>query len=545
VSFLSISKYYDENHYKISNSEEISDFYSTDGKLIVTKNSPSYNYHRLKQFSHGAVDHLYVNARLMPSAIVYCFSEAHVVSMIDFARAHNYKVVVRSGGHSYTGESSSGFPHTIQLDLSNMDAMNVKENIIQVEPGKRLRKINNQLILHGLSFPRGECKNVAIGGHLQTSAFSFMSNSFGLGLDHVTEIRMVLSNGSIINATSNENSEVYKAVLGSAPGSYGIVTKYSLKAISDVDYPHTKFIYRKFNYSKDTYLKILQHVTFISKDQESKNLRDIFIQILGGHAVNIFDVVPDLPIIGTTSDWINVEKDMKNYVQIIIFWTGIDSGEFDSKWSKLYIDPIDQIEELKFPNKISLSLPLSILSSMNFSFKFDDYRYHSGLTMSNYYWSDKFMKTFVEEFDHLSKIPGLIINQSYIPIPDSSQFRKNYQMNYLTWRDVKTYLGQIIFFKDEAQSDMIAERMRKFQEENKKDCVYSDGQIRYNWLTVQTIFDNATNLEDPEIAKRYFPDQTLYANLRKLKTKIDPINMFHNAGTIPPLNETISMKPNQ
>merc|ERR1712166_1048048 len=98
--------------------------------------------------------------------------------------------------------------------------------------GNTLISLANVTMKYNLSVPHGGCSKVGMGGHLQSSAWGMMSHSHGSGLDHVLSFRMVLANGSVAEVSRDDaNSTVYKSVLGSAPGSWGIITQYTLEGV--------------------------------------------------------------------------------------------------------------------------------------------------------------------------------------------------------------------------------------------------------------------------------------------------------------------------
>ena len=61
------------------------------------------------------------------------------------------------------------------------------------------------------------------------------SRQFGLGADQVLSAEVVLANGSIITASPCENPDVYWAIRGGGPGTYGVVTSTVVKAHPMVD----------------------------------------------------------------------------------------------------------------------------------------------------------------------------------------------------------------------------------------------------------------------------------------------------------------------
>jgi hypothetical protein len=95
-----------------------------------------------------------------------------------------------------------------------------------------------------------------------------MSHSHGSGLDRVSSFRMVLANGSILVASRNDaNATVYQAVLGSAPGSWGVITQYTLDGVRDLECPFTRMIVITMVYSKASFLAAFRQTQFIVKDQ--------------------------------------------------------------------------------------------------------------------------------------------------------------------------------------------------------------------------------------------------------------------------------------
>ena len=233
-----------------------------------TVNSPAYNEARLDQYYRYWGTAAAASAKLRPAVLVYCSAETHVQSAIRFAGQCGYKVTVRSGGHSYTGSSSCNFANCMQLDLSAMNKTTVQGASVFTEPGIRIVDFATVTLKSGLSVPHGGCGTVGVGGHFQSSAWGMMSHSHGSGLDRVSSFRMVLANGSILVASRNDaNATVYQAVLGSAPGSWGVITQYTLDGVRDFECPFTRMIVITMVYSKASFLAAFRQTQFIVKDQ--------------------------------------------------------------------------------------------------------------------------------------------------------------------------------------------------------------------------------------------------------------------------------------
>jgi FAD/FMN-containing dehydrogenase len=83
---------------------------------------------------------------------------ADVQAVVLFANACKHRVTARSGGHSYVGLSScnGSVEACIQLDVSNLNAIDVSETQVSVGPGVKLEDLYPVLIANGIYLPSGE-----------------------------------------------------------------------------------------------------------------------------------------------------------------------------------------------------------------------------------------------------------------------------------------------------------------------------------------------------------------------------------------------------
>jgi FAD/FMN-containing dehydrogenase len=156
---------------------------------------------------------------LHPEAIVFCQNNDSVLSVIDFANCCDYKLSVCSGGHTYAGYSSceEGTPCIIQLDMMSsflqFSHQGVGSNVVTLGIGLTIGDMHTLLVPLGLTIPMGICKSVGIGGHFQSSALGLLSCSFGYGMDCVTSIQIVTSQGTILDVSRDLHWDLYSAVL--------------------------------------------------------------------------------------------------------------------------------------------------------------------------------------------------------------------------------------------------------------------------------------------------------------------------------------------
>jgi len=74
-------------------------------------------------------------------------------------------------------------------------------------------------------------QGVGVAGWLLGGGYSLKSNKYGLGIDHVTQYRIVLPSGEIMEATEKKNSDLFQALRGGG-NNFGIVTQFTIKTHS-------------------------------------------------------------------------------------------------------------------------------------------------------------------------------------------------------------------------------------------------------------------------------------------------------------------------
>ncbi len=75
----------------------------------------------------------------------------------------------------------------------------------------------------------------ALGGWMQGGGHGPPSRQFGLGADQVLEAEVVLANGKTVTASPCQNEDIFFAIRGGGPGTYGVVTKTVIKAYPNFD----------------------------------------------------------------------------------------------------------------------------------------------------------------------------------------------------------------------------------------------------------------------------------------------------------------------
>ncbi|MFQ6015175.1 MAG: anaerobic glycerol-3-phosphate dehydrogenase subunit C [Anaerolineae bacterium] len=146
--------------------------------------------------------------QIEPIGVVIPRHKDDIVAVIQFAHQHGLPVLPRGGGSSLAGQTVG---EAIIIDLSRymnrVLAVNQEEHWVRVQPGIPLDNLNACLKPYGLMYgPDPASGNRAtMGGIIGNNSTGAHSILYGMTVDHVEELEVVLSNGE--EARLNELSE--------------------------------------------------------------------------------------------------------------------------------------------------------------------------------------------------------------------------------------------------------------------------------------------------------------------------------------------------
>ena len=170
-----------------------------------------------------------------PFAIIYCAVELDILNALQFCRDKSVPFSIRSGGHSTAGYSvSAGI--VIDMSLINGIVVDPKGMTATVQAGASLGKLNLTLKPYQLHVPGGECDTVGVAGHMQGGGYGFTSRMFGLNLDAVLEVRVMLADLTIVTANRELHPHLFWAIRGGTGGNFGVLLDivYNLVPLQDV-----------------------------------------------------------------------------------------------------------------------------------------------------------------------------------------------------------------------------------------------------------------------------------------------------------------------
>lgn len=160
---------------------------------------------------------------------------ADVQATVRICRDEGVSLTVKSGGHGASGYSLNDDGVVLDLKQLNWIQLDREGGTIRVGIGQRFRRIYDYLEMSrtGLVPVGGGCPTVGVGGFLLGGGYSFLSRSYGLGIDNVRRFRVVTADGELrevgVDSKNEEDKELFWGLRGAGGGNFGIVVEADLQ----------------------------------------------------------------------------------------------------------------------------------------------------------------------------------------------------------------------------------------------------------------------------------------------------------------------------
>jgi FAD/FMN-containing dehydrogenase len=165
-----------------------------------------------------------------PAMIVLPRDANDVATALADARERGHTISVRSGGHGLSGRSSNDGGSVIDLSaLRAVDVVDADRRIVRVEAGARWATVAEALAPRGWAISAGDHGNVGVGGLATAGGIGWLARSYGLTLDHILAVEVVLADGTMLRADREHEPDLFWAMRG-AGSSVGIATAFEIEA---------------------------------------------------------------------------------------------------------------------------------------------------------------------------------------------------------------------------------------------------------------------------------------------------------------------------
>src|SRR6478672_4025618 len=163
-----------------------------------------------------------------PRLVATCGSTEDVVAAVNLARENGLELAVRSGGHSVAGLSICD--GGVLIDLAGMKQ-------VDVDPDARIARTGGGVLWgefdaatqeHALHTPGGRVTTTGVGGFTTGGGYGWTSSKHGLTCDNLVSAEVVLADGSVVNASEDENEDLFWGIRGGG-GNFGVVTRFDFR----------------------------------------------------------------------------------------------------------------------------------------------------------------------------------------------------------------------------------------------------------------------------------------------------------------------------
>ncbi|KAK1996543.1 FAD binding domain-containing protein [Colletotrichum falcatum] len=230
----------------------------------VFSNQDAFYEKRLKTYYSA-------NAAQAPWCMVLPETTEDVSKIAAVLDAHHCPFGIRSGAHS-AFKGSNGIKNGVTVDFGYMNTTTYDEKtkVASIQPGSNWGNVYSSLDRYNVSAVGGRASVVGVGGFTTGGGYSFHTNSVGFACDMVANFEVVLANGSVVNANSKENADLWKALKGGS-GNFGFVTRIDQHTV-----PGNKMWGGFVNYDRSdrdaVYNAYLNFAKNMDKDPYSQNI---------------------------------------------------------------------------------------------------------------------------------------------------------------------------------------------------------------------------------------------------------------------------------
>jgi FAD/FMN-containing dehydrogenase len=164
-----------------------------------------------------------------PAGIVRAADARDVARAVGFARSAGLEIAVRSGGHSIPGHST--VDGGLVIDMSAMKGLHIDPaaKVARAESGLTAGEYTTAAAEFGLATPFGDTSSVGIAGLTLGGGIGYLVRKHGLAIvDSLLGVEVVTADGRIVNASADENADLFWAVRGGG-GNFGVVTRFTYR----------------------------------------------------------------------------------------------------------------------------------------------------------------------------------------------------------------------------------------------------------------------------------------------------------------------------
>merc|ERR1712142_472149 len=185
--------------------------------------------------------------------VVIAREESDVVKAVQFAVSHNLGLSVFSTGHEFNDRNAGAGNNSllirttclraVEFDLEEDNRFGHSDGFVRLGAGMTwgtskfgVKGVHQHARDNGRVVVSGHAGNVGIVGWSLGGGHGQLVGTYGMGVDQVLEVEMVIADGSVVVVTSEggisehtDNADLFWALRGGGAGPWGVVTAMTVK----------------------------------------------------------------------------------------------------------------------------------------------------------------------------------------------------------------------------------------------------------------------------------------------------------------------------
>lgn len=161
-------------------------------------------------------------AAIRPSAVIRCANTTDVAAAIAHARDRGQPIAVRSGGHSFSGASTTD---GVVIDVTPTSGVALSQGRAVIGAGTRLGAVYDALSGRGRTIPAGCGPTVGVSGLTLGGGLGILGRTYGTTADALRGATVVLADGRAVECSADHEPDLFWAIRGGGvPAAPGVVT---------------------------------------------------------------------------------------------------------------------------------------------------------------------------------------------------------------------------------------------------------------------------------------------------------------------------------